>query len=143
MWSHLVLYANGQLPQRISHCQVANLSYSHGRSTRISCMLMDTRCCRSLGISNCKPRTTIPAADVCSNSVCCCYKGGGGFVKITPSGNSCKRSFGGSQVWVTIVLAGIVIVVMLAASCYFNGRLCISPYKPVSQRSAARSRESY
>lgn len=72
----------------------------------------------------------------CNDSICCCYKGGGGFVKITPSGNSCKRSFGGTQVWVTVVLAGIVIVVMLAASCYFNGRLCISPYKPVSQRSA-------
>ena len=53
---------------------------------------------------------------MCSDSICCCYKGGGGFVKITPSGDTCKRSFGGSQVWVTIVLAAIVIVIMLAGT---------------------------
>lgn len=44
-------------------------------------------------------------------------------------GSSCKRSFGGTQVWVTIVLAGIVVIVTLAASCFFNGRLGLSPYK--------------
>lgn len=70
----------------------------------------------------------------CNDSICCCYKGGGGFVKITPNGDSCKRSFGGSQVWVAIVLAAIVVVVTLAASCYFNGRLCISPYKPAAHQ---------
>ncbi|KAL3140807.1 hypothetical protein ABBQ32_005350 [Trebouxia sp. C0010 RCD-2024] len=35
----------------------------------------------------------------CNGVICCCYKGGGGFVKINPVGNSCKRSFGGEQVW--------------------------------------------
>ena len=43
MWSNVVLYANGQLPQRISHCQVADFS-SHGWSTRISiCVPVNTR----------------------------------------------------------------------------------------------------
>ena len=71
--------------------------------------------------------------------ICCCYKGGGGFVKITPVGNACKRSFGGEQVWVTIVLAGIVIVITLCASCYFNGNLAVSPYKPAAQRTPTRA----
>ena len=75
----------------------------------------------------------------CSGAVCCCYKGGGGFVKITPVGTSCKRSFGGEQVWVTIVLAAIVVVVTLSAGCYFNGRLGISPYKPAAHRTTART----
>lgn len=79
----------------------------------------------------------------CNSQICCCYKGGGGFVKITPNGNSCKRSFGGTQVWVTIILAVIVIVVTLAASCYFNGRVCISPYKPATQRPAGSLAHPY
>lgn len=76
---------------------------------------------------------------LCSGMICCCYKGGGGFVRISPVGNSCKRSFGGEQVWVTIVLAAIVIIVSLVTGCYFNGRLGVSPYKPAPMRTTARA----
>ncbi len=85
----------------------------------------------------CKPRTATDIIDdkVCGDSVCCCYKGGGGCAKITVATLASAAfkgfKFNGSQVWVTFVLADPavnVVTVMLAASCCYNGRGCMSAY---------------
>ena len=50
----------------------------------------------------------------------------------------CSRQVNGTDVKLAVVLAVIAIVPSLLASLYFNGQLCISPYKQ-PRRSPARS----
>lgn len=70
----------------------------------------------------------------CSSCVCCCFTGSSAFINYRPTSDcTCDRKFDSGELKLAAVLAVIVVVPTLLASCYLGGQLWISPYRKTEE----------